>query len=111
MFYKKEQSGYKEIIPGIKLKTLSYGDKTLLSGFLFEQGHSLPRHHHSCEQTGYLVSGSLMLTIGDDSYEVTPGDSWVIQSNIIHSAAAVENSVIIEVFSPVREEYLPHNLT
>ncbi len=110
MFYKKEKTDYKEIIPGVKLKTLTYGEKTLLSEFLIEQGISLPKHHHPCEQTGYLISGALILTIGDETYEVLPGDSWAIKSDITHSAAAIEDSVIIEVFSPVRKEYLPENL-
>ncbi len=43
MFYKKDTSGYKELIPGVKLKTLTYGNKTLLSEFLIEQGISLPK--------------------------------------------------------------------
>ncbi len=110
MFYKKDTSGYKELIPGVKLKTLTYGNKTLLSEFLIEQGISLPKHHHPCEQTGYLISGSMLLTIGDETYEVTPGDSWSVPSDVVHSAAASEDSVIIEVFSPVRKEYLPENL-
>jgi unsaturated pyranuronate lyase len=110
MFYKNSSIGYKEIIPGVKIKTLSYGDKTLLSEFKIGQGVSLPKHHHACEQTGYLVSGSMLLTIDSETFEVSPGDSWSIQSDIIHSAAATSDSVIIEVFSPVREEYLPENL-
>lgn len=110
MFYKKEISNYKEIIPGVKLKTLTYGDKTLLSEFLIGQGISLPKHHHPCEQTGYLVSGSIILTIDEETFEATPGDSWSIPSDVFHSAAAVADSVIVEVFSPVREEYLPENL-
>ena len=110
MFCKKYIGEYKEIIPGVKLKTLTYGDKTLMSEFLIEQGNSLPKHHHSCEQTGYLISGSMLLTIGNETFEVTPGDSWAIKSNVIHSTAAVKDSVVIEVFSPVREEYLPENL-
>ena len=110
MFYKKDTANYKEIISGVKLKTLTYGDKTLLSEFQIEQGISLPKHHHPCEQTGYLVSGSMMLTIGDETFEVTPGDSWSVPSDVLHSAAAVTNSIIVEVFSPVRKEYLPENL-
>lgn len=110
MYFKNNTKGYKELIPGVKIKTLSYGDKTLLSEFRINQGISIPKHHHSCEQTGYLVSGSLLLTIGKETYEVSPGDSWAIKSDLNHSTGAVKDSVIIEVFSPVREEYLPKNL-
>lgn len=110
MIYKKDKADYKEIIPGVKLKTLTYGEKTLLSEFLIEQGISIPKHHHSCEQTGYLVSGAIFLTIDEGTFEVFPGDSWSIKSDVIHSAAAFKDSVIVEVFSPVRKEYLPENL-
>ena len=110
MFYKNNLNDYKEIIPGVKLKTLCYGEKTLLSEFRIGQGVSLPKHFHACEQTGYLVSGSMLLTIGEDTYEVSPGDSWSVLSNVEHSAAAIEDSILVEVFSPVREEYLPENM-
>ena len=110
MFYKKNTDEYKEIIPGVRLKTLTYGEKTMMSEFLIEQGDSLPKHHHSCEQTGYLVSGFMLLTIGDESFDVTPGDSWCVKPNVPHSTAAIKDSVVIEVFSPVRKEYLPENL-
>jgi len=110
MFYKSNSMDYKEIIPGVKLKTLVYGEKTLLSEFRIGQGNSLPKHFHPCEQTGYMVSGSMLFTIGEETYEVNPGDSWSVLSNVEHSAVAVKDSVIIEVFSPVREEYLPENM-
>jgi quercetin dioxygenase-like cupin family protein len=110
MFSKNDIREYKEIIPGVKIKTLSYGEKTLLSEFHICQGISLPKHHHTCEQTGYLISGSMLLTIANKTHEAFPGDSWAIKSNIEHSAAAIEDSIIVEVFSPLREEYLPENM-
>ncbi|MGD9972574.1 MAG: cupin domain-containing protein [Desulfatirhabdiaceae bacterium] len=66
-----------------------------------------PRHTHPHEQTGYLISGRIRFTIGEDVLEAIPGDSWCIPGNMEHQADILENSVAIEVFSPVREDYLP----
>lgn len=107
MFYKAADSGYKEVLPGIRLKTLVHGDKTLFAEFRMEAGSKLPSHAHSHEQTGFLVTGRIRLTIGAAVYDVSPGDSWCILGNMEHCAEILEQSHAIEVFSPVREDYLP----
>jgi len=107
MFKKSDVSGYKCPLDRIKFKTLVYGEKTLLAEFKLEKGAFLPRHKHSYEQTGYLVSGKIELTIGNETHSLSQGDSWCIPENIEHHARAFDDSVAIEVFSPVREDYLP----
>ena len=107
MFYKRDTQGYKEVMPGIKLKTLVYGERTLLTEFLLKKGKTLPLHSHHYEQTGYLVSGKIRLTVSNEIYDVGPGDSWCISGHAEHGAEIIEDSVAIEVFSPVREDYLP----
>jgi quercetin dioxygenase-like cupin family protein len=47
------------------------------------------------------------LTIGNVTHQVKPGDSWCIAGDVEHNAIAIADSVAIEVFSPVREDYLP----
>jgi quercetin dioxygenase-like cupin family protein len=107
LFYKVNESGYKQVSPGIRLKSLVYGENTLLSEFRMEADSILPLHSHYHEQTGYLVEGRIKLTIGQQIFEAGPGDSWCIPGNTDHSAEILENSLAIEVFSPVREDYLP----
>ena len=106
MFSRQSSDNYKQALPGIKMKTLCHGDKTLMTEFVMQAGSALPLHSHPHEQTGYLVSGSIVLTIDGERHEVSPGDSWCIASGIEHGAQIVSDSVAIEVFSPVREEYL-----
>jgi quercetin dioxygenase-like cupin family protein len=107
MFYNKDGSGYKQVLEGIQLKTLVHGEKTLLAEFRLSKGCNLPKHSHPHEQTGYLVSGQLRLSIGRETFEVGPGDSWCIPGDIEHGAEVLEDTVAVEVFSPVREDYLP----
>lgn len=107
MFYKRDRSGYRQLVKGVRMKTLVYGEKTLFTEFQLKAGHTLPEHAHEQEQTGYLVSGSIRFTIGDQTYDVGPGDSWSIPGNVQHKAEILADSVAIEVFSPVRKDYLP----
>ena len=63
MFHKHDPSGYRQAVDGVLMKTLVYGRNTLMTEFLLKAGHTLPRHAHAQEQTGYLVSGSIRLWI------------------------------------------------
>ena len=107
MFQKHSKSGYTVAIPGVEQKTLVYGERTLMTEFLLKKGSRLPQHSHPYEQTGYLVNGHIRLSIGSEENEVMPGDSWCIPSDVEHSAEILEDSVAIDLFSPVREDYLP----
>jgi quercetin dioxygenase-like cupin family protein len=107
MYRQGNENDYKDVLEKIQQKTLVYGDKTLMAEFRLEQGADLPKHSHPHEQTGYLVSGEIALTIGDETHQVKPGDSWCIAGDVEHKATALEDSVAIEVFSPVREDYIP----
>ena len=78
-----------------------------MAEFLLNRGSILPVHAHPYEQTGYLVKGRLRLRIGEQELEVGPGDAWCIPLNVEHGAQVLEDSVAVEVFSPVREDYLP----
>jgi quercetin dioxygenase-like cupin family protein len=107
MFYKASTEGYTHMMPGIERKTLAYGEKTLCSEFRLEKGKLLPKHAHPYEQTGYLVKGRLRMTIGPETFDASPGSSWCVPADVEHCAEVVEDSVAIEVFSPVRPDYLP----
>lgn len=88
------------------MKTLCHGDKTLMTEFRLSAGTTLPGHCHPHEQNGYLVSGRLYLQLGDEVFMMEAGDSWCIPGGVEHGAKVELDCVAIEVFSPVREEYL-----
>jgi quercetin dioxygenase-like cupin family protein len=107
MFYKRNHDEYIQALPGIQRKTLVYGGKTLTAEFRLAKGSQLPLHAHSQEQTGYLISGRMRFFIGNEVYDVEPGDSWCVPGNVEHRAEILEDAVAVEVFSPLREDYLP----
>lgn len=107
MFTTACDDGYADALPGIRRKTLSYGESTMLTEFRLRGGAVLPVHDHPHEQTGYLVAGRLRLTVDEETRDLAPGDSWSIPGGVPHGAVALAESVAVEVFSPVREDFLP----
>ena len=107
LFAADSDQGFAPALPGIERKTLVYGERTLMTVFRMRKGSTLPVHSHPFEQTGYLVSGRVRLTIAGESFEAGPGASWCIPSDAAHGAEIAEDAVALEVFSPVRADYLP----
>ncbi len=106
-FAKRSDHGYGNPLPGIRQKTLVFGERTLMTEFRLKKDSVLPDHAHPYEQTGYLVAGHIVLKIGGQEHDVHPGDSWCIPADETHGARIAEDSVAVEVFSPVRPDYLP----
>ena len=107
MFRKKGTGTPRELLKGIELTTLVHGEKTLMGKFTLAKGTAIPAHSHPHEQTGFMVSGKLRFVVDGETMDVEAGDSWCLPGGAEHSAEALEDSVVIEVFSPVREDYLP----
>ena len=106
MFVKDSAKALMPVVPGVQRKTLAVGEHSLMTKFVLERGSELPSHKHPHEQVGFLVSGRLLLTIGDESCEMEPGDSWAVPGDVEHCAKVIERSEAIEVFYPVRQDYL-----
>ncbi len=106
MIVSKNSEGYKELVQGVWLKTLVNGDLTHMTQVKLEKGAVIPEHTHLHEQTGYLVSGSLRFFSGELENIVSEGDSWCFAGGYLHGAEALEDTLVIEVFSPPRKDYL-----
>ncbi|WP_457551796.1 cupin domain-containing protein [Desulfobacula sp.] len=107
MFAKYDPKGFLTPIDGIEIKTFVYGENSLLTRFHLKKESQLPKHSHPQEQTGFMVSGKMTLFIDGKAFLAEPGDTWCIKGDIEHWAHVIEDSVAIEVFSPLREDYLP----
>ncbi|HWR44727.1 cupin domain-containing protein [Sporomusa sp.] len=91
---------------GVERKTLAVGDKSMVVKFVLAAGAELPRHSHPHEQVGYLIAGEMIMTIGDQDYPLTAGDSWAIPGGVEHSVTVQKYVEAIEVFVPIREDYI-----
>ena len=67
---------------------------------------AVPLHHHSNEQLGMVLVGSMDLRIGDEHKVLTAGDTYKIASNAPHQATAgPEGAIVVDVFAPIRSEW------
>ena len=69
-------------------------------------GSLLPTHSHPHEQVSYVLEGEFELTVDGVAYKLVPGQLFVIPSNIPHSGMAITDAFILDVFTPVREDYV-----
>jgi quercetin dioxygenase-like cupin family protein len=92
--------------PGLTRYVGAYNDKLFLAEHRMEKGWVGARHSHPHDQVVYIVSGHLKVICGDQEFEVKSGESFVVRGGIEHQASALEASVVIDVFTPCRLDYL-----
>lgn len=84
----------------------AHGTNMTLGLVEIKVGSNLPLHHHPHEQITYILEGQLDMTIGGEHFPLTAGMYYVIPSNVPHGAVAITDCKVIDVFNPVREDYI-----
>jgi len=92
---------------GLARKVLVYNDKLMLVEHRMRKGWAGALHSHPHEQIAYVVSGRLSVTCLDQTFEVGTGDSFLVRGGVKHGASALEDSVVVDIFTPCREDYIP----
>ena len=91
--------------PGMRRQVLAHTDQLMLVRHYFENGWVGARHSHPHHQLVYVISGSIRVDIDGKVFDVRAGDSFVIDGDVEHQASALEPSEVLDVFTPVREDY------
>ena len=94
----------KNLAPGIT-GHYAHGERSTFGFIELKKGSSVPMHSHVHEQITYIIEGQLDMVIGGTEYSLANGMYHVIPSNMPHSAIAVTDCKVIDVFGPVREDY------
>ena len=94
----------REIMPGYHGKMV-HGKKMSLAFWEVEAGAEVPAHSHEHEQIMHVLEGRFSFTLDGNTREYGPGDVVLIPSHAEHQGKALTNCRLIDVFSPVREEY------
>ncbi len=110
MIFRRTDSRPVEMLPGLVRRVLIDGDVMMICEFTFDADVSIPDHAHPHEQVGYVVSGRVQMTVAGETHELGPGDSYRAPSNVRHSAHTLEPTVIVDTFSPPREDYRSANV-
>lgn len=95
----------KELVPGYKARFI-HSDNMTLAYWNIEKDACLPMHSHPHDQVANMIEGKFELTVDGVTKIIEPGDVAVIPSNAKHSGRAITDCKIIDVFYPIREDYL-----
>ena len=94
----------KEIFPGLKGKFV-HGDKISWAFWDVKMGSIVEKHNHIHEHIMHVVEGKFEFTLDGRCNVYSKGDVVVIPPNVSHSGEALTDCKLMDVFSPVREEY------
>lgn len=102
---KKENAISKQFL-GVDFVVLSIGKNSMVTKMLYKTTDFVPFHQHPNEQSGYVISGVYKLKFEDREYLLSQGDAYSIQANREHSIEIIEAGEVVDVFSPIRQDYL-----
>jgi quercetin dioxygenase-like cupin family protein len=95
-----------EIAPGVVRRVLAYCGEMMCVENRFETGAIGAMHSHPHTQITYVAEGRFRFTIGEEVKEVAEGDTLCKQNGVQHGCVCLEKGVLIDCFTPMREEFV-----
>jgi quercetin dioxygenase-like cupin family protein len=92
--------------PGLMRRILAHNDSMMLVEHHMDAGWVGTRHAHPHDQLVYVIRGRLIFSCDNEQFEVVAGDSCIVRGGLDHGARALEPSVVLDVFTPYREDYV-----
>jgi len=94
-----------KIWPGVLARAVR-GDKVSFALVELEPDVEVEEHSHFNEQAGFIVEGTFTFTVGGETRELKPGDTYVIPGGVPHSAkAGPRGSIVVDIFTPPRDDW------
>jgi quercetin dioxygenase-like cupin family protein len=91
---------------GLKRRVLAHNDKLLVAEHEMVKGWVGTVHSHPHDQAVYIVHGHLRVTCQGRTFDVHTGDTFAVRGGVEHGASAMEDSLVVDVFTPCREDYI-----
>jgi quercetin dioxygenase-like cupin family protein len=102
----KEKDAKKREFFGVSIDILVMSKRSMIVRMNYKTGDNVPIHNHPNEQTGYIISGKIRIKFSNYDEILMPGDSYSIPKGIKHSIDVLEDSKVLDFFSPPRQDYL-----
>lgn len=100
-----DETPLEDVDPGIKRQILGHNDEIMLVKAIFEAGAEGYQHEHYHSQVAYVESGVFDVTIDGVTKRQKAGDSFFIPPHVMHGAICIEAGVLLDMFSPIREDF------
>jgi quercetin dioxygenase-like cupin family protein len=96
---------WEEVNENVSRKVIM-GDRMMMVMYKFAAGLVWPEEIHLAEQGGYVLKGRYELHSKGEKHLILPGNSYFVESNVPHSSHFIEETILIDVFSPPRKELM-----
>ena len=96
----------KEVMNDKLARRFVTGEKAMLAQIFLKKGALVPTHQHESEQITYILEGALLFRLEGKEVTVSKGQVLLIPSNVPHSAEALEDTLDLDVFSPIRQDWI-----
>jgi quercetin dioxygenase-like cupin family protein len=96
----------KEVMSETIARKYVAGEKAMVAQIFLKKGAVVPLHHHESEQITYVLDGSMVFDIEGQQVTVAKGQVLRIPSNVPHSAVALEDTLDLDIFSPIRQDWI-----
>jgi quercetin dioxygenase-like cupin family protein len=106
VFIENREIPWQQMDPGVKRKIMSYDERLMMVKVEFEKGGVGSLHRHPHTQITHVESGIFEVEISGEKKVLSAGDAFYIPPNVIHGAVCLEAGVLIDVFSPMREDFV-----
>lgn len=106
VFIENNEIAWEQMDTGIKRKVMAWDDKLMLVKVEFEKGGVGSLHQHYHTQISHVESGVFEVEIAGEKKVLKAGDAFYIPPNTVHGAVCLEAGVLIDVFSPMREDFV-----
>lgn len=97
---------WENVDSGVKRKILGYDNNIMMVIVNFDKGGIGARHKHIHSQTTFVASGKFEVTMGEDKKVLNTGDGFYVPPNLEHGVVCLEKGELIDVFSPIREDFI-----
>jgi len=106
IFFENEITDWEIIDDKIQRQIVGFDDSVMMVNVRFEKGGVGQLHHHFHTQVTYISEGKFGVTIGNETKILKKGDSFFIPSGVVHGVVCLEQGMLIDVFSPMREDFI-----
>ena len=108
-FFINDDHEWQDLGKGLKRKVMLWNDEIMAVAVCFEKDAvGTPHAHDAHSQIGYIVAGSFEAVSGTEKRILKAGDAYLADKNVTHGAVALEpNSIILDIFTPLRRDFLP----
>jgi quercetin dioxygenase-like cupin family protein len=105
-FVQSADAPWQSMAPGVERQFLAYDATLMMMRVRYARGAVGAAHHHRHRQVSYVESGVFEVQMAEEARTLRPGDSFIVQPDVVHGVVAREAGSLVEVFTPAREDLL-----